>query len=56
MVAFHNRRTATPPDRSGSLGEFITGITGRITVVTPMRKDDKKKYPVDQTASVTDMR
>ena len=64
MTVFHDRRTAAYNELSGEPVEYITGISGQNNADThgysggpiPPNSATQPKYPVDQTASVVDMR
>ena len=59
MTVFHDRRTAAYIELSGDT-KFITGISGQNPQYSggelPPLSNTREQYPLDQTASVVDMR
>jgi hypothetical protein len=64
VTVFHDRRSAAYNELSGEPVEYITGISGQNNASTfgysggqlPPLSATQPKYPLDQTASVVDMR
>lgn len=60
MTVFHDRRSAAYTELSGEPVELITGISGQNPQYSggqlPPLSDTKGQYPLNETASVVDMR
>jgi len=60
VTVFYDRRKAAYTELSGEPVELITGISGHNFQYSggklPSISDIQEQYPVDQTASVVDMR